>query len=259
MELKLDFKIGILIPCYNVERTIYLVLDNISDHTFQEIDLVLIVDNCSTDSTVKKAKKFINDHPEKASKIKIILNETNLGLGGTQKKSYDYFLKNDFTHSMIIHSDLQGTPEKLIKNFLLCFKKKPNIDIIYASRFHKESNLTGYSKLRIFINKIFNLLTFILTNVNISDSGCGIIFYNNKVLKKVHYNQLTNGAQFNPQFNILIGRLKEFNIHEIPIDWRDSEVGSSINSIQYCFRLLKMLLKFRMNVILGKNSFSKIF
>ena len=256
MGLKLDFKIGILIPCYNVEKTISLVLENISEDNFNKIDLVLIIDNCSTDLTVKNVKKFINDHPQKGSKIKIIENKKNLGLGGTQKKAYDYWLKNNYTHSMIIHSDLQGRPEELITSFFIKFKQNPTVDIIYASRFHNKSNLDGYSKLRIIVNKIFNLLTLLLTNVNISDSGCGIIFYDNKVLKKINYKDLTNGPQFNPQVNILLGRLKSCKILDMPLDWRDSEVGSTINSIQYCFRLLKMLLKFRKNIFLGKNSFS---
>ncbi len=77
MGLKLDFKIGILIPCYNVEKTISLVLENISEDNFNKIDLVLIIDNCSTDLTVKNVKKFINDHPQKGSKIKIIENKKN--------------------------------------------------------------------------------------------------------------------------------------------------------------------------------------
>lgn len=255
MEIIPNFKIGVLIPCYNVEKTIFNSLNSFSNRTWDEIDLMLLIDNCSTDSTIKFINKFINTYPSKKNKIKIIQNNTNLGLGGTQKRGYDFWLKNKFTHSMVIHSDLQCDPEKIVSDFILNLKKRVKLDIIFASRFHKNSILTGYSFLRVLVNKFFNFLTHILTSVKNSDSGCGIVFYNNKALETIDYKKLTNGPQFNPQINILLGRNKNLIIEEIPLSWKDSEAGSSINAIKYCYRLLIFLLIFRINLIFGKTSF----
>ena len=246
MEVISNFKLGVLIPCYNVEKTIYDALNSFSNRTWDEIDLMLLIDNCSTDSTIKLIKKFINTNPSKIKKIKIIENSINLGLGGTQKKGYDYWLKNKFTHSMVIHSDLQCNPEKIVSNFLSKYRKKEKLDIIFASRFHKESILKGYSFLRIIVNRFFNFLTYMLTSVKNSDSGCGIVFYNNKVLK---------GPQFNPQINVLAGRNKNLIIEEIPLTWKDSAAGSSINAFKYCLKLMIFLIIFRINLIYGKSSF----
>ena len=80
---------------------------------------------------------------------------------------------------MVIHSDLQCNPENSY-NFLSKYRKNEKLDIIFASRFHKDSILKGYSFLRIIVNRFFNFLTYILTTVKNSDSGCGIVFYNNK-------------------------------------------------------------------------------
>ena len=255
MEVISNFKLGVLIPCYNVEKTIYDALNSFSNRTWDEIDLMLLIDNCSTDSTIKLIKKFINTNPSKIKKIKIIENSINLGLGGTQKKGYDYWLKNKFTHSMVIHSDLQCNPEKIVSNFLSKYRKKEKLDIIFASRFHKDSILKGYSFLRIIVNRFFNFLTYILTSVKNSDSGCGIVFYNNKVLEEVDYNKLTNGPQFNPQINVLAGRNKNLIIEEIPLTWKDSAAGSSINAFKYCLKLMIFLIIFRINLIYGKSSF----
>ena len=255
MEVTPNFKLGVLIPCYNVEKTIYDTLDSFSNKTWDEIDLMLLIDNCSTDSTIKFIKKFINNYPSKNKKIKIIENNINLGLGGTQKKGYDYWLSNKFTHSMVIHSDLQSNPEIIVSNFLSKFRKKEKLDIIFASRFHEDSILKGYSFLRIIVNEIFNFLTYILTSVKNSDSGCGIIFYNNKVLEAIDYKKLTNGPQFNPQINILVGRNKNLIIEEMPLSWKDSAAGSNINALKYCFKLITFLIIFRINLIFGKSSF----
>ena len=70
MEVISNFKVGVLIPCYNVERTIYDALNSFSNRTWDEIDLMLLIDNCSTDSTIKHIKKFIKTYPSKIKKIK---------------------------------------------------------------------------------------------------------------------------------------------------------------------------------------------
>ena len=58
MEVISNFKIGVLIPCYNVEKTIYDALNSFSNRTWDEIDLMLLIDNCSTDSTIKLIKNL---------------------------------------------------------------------------------------------------------------------------------------------------------------------------------------------------------
>ena len=63
--------LGIVIVNYNDGKTTKLLLDNIKD--YQALDKIVVVDNNSTDNSLKELKKYSND------KIEIIENKENLG------------------------------------------------------------------------------------------------------------------------------------------------------------------------------------
>lgn len=74
-----DILVSVCIPTYNsalyIERTIRSVLNQ----THENIELI-ICDDCSTDNTVEKIKKF-NDE-----RIRLYVNEINLGIAGNWNK-----------------------------------------------------------------------------------------------------------------------------------------------------------------------------
>jgi glycosyltransferase involved in cell wall biosynthesis len=68
--------ITVLLPAYNNSEYIETAIRSILNQTFTDFEL-LIIDDFSTDDTVDKIKKFSD------SRIRLILNEKNLGLGST--------------------------------------------------------------------------------------------------------------------------------------------------------------------------------
>ncbi len=89
-------KISIIMPMYNSEKYIGLAIQSLLNQTFKDFEAILI-DDCSTDNTLKVAKKF------KDERIKIIQNEKNLGMPGSVRNvglnvargKYIYFFDND--------------------------------------------------------------------------------------------------------------------------------------------------------------------
>ena len=254
-------KIGILIPCYNVQISIKDVLSSLSDEVLKKIHTVLAIDNCSDDETLRVLTEIKSSENSVAKKLVIIKNSNNYGLGGSQKIGYNYFIENNFSHFMIIHSDNQGDANDISTNFLRYFEENQSIDLIFASRFVEKSNISKYNFLRRIGNVFFNFLTHILTGYKMSDSGCGIIFYKIDTLKKLPFKDLTNSSQFNPQLNILIHQLADLKMAEIPLNWKDSEAESHIKAINYCWTLFKILISFRYNITvrrkIGWRLFSK--
>ncbi|MBL7072003.1 MAG: glycosyltransferase [Candidatus Omnitrophica bacterium] len=252
-------KIGIFIPCYNVERSIQKVIGSLSKEVLDRIDTIITVDNHSIDNTLSVLKD-IQASGKKAGKIlTIIKNRENYGLGGSQKIAYQYFIDNGFTHFMIIHGDNQGDADEIAKNFLRMFDKNDTVDVILACRFAKGSDLSRYSKARIAGNMLFNFLTFVLTGYKMSDSGTGIIFYKTEILKRFPFRHLTNDCQFNPQLNILLYEAKELRIVETSLSWRDSVEESSMKAMNYCLTLFKILLNYRMRKTLLRKSGWRVF
>lgn len=65
-------KISVLLPVYNCEQFIYEAVNSVLSQTYEDFEL-LIIDDCSTDNTLKIVKKF------KDSRILIIQKEKNTG------------------------------------------------------------------------------------------------------------------------------------------------------------------------------------
>ena len=248
-------KIGIFIPCYNVANSIRDVLGSFTQETLLSIHEIVVVDNCSTDDTPNILKEIQSRQDLLARRLVIIRNSANYGLGGSQKIAYSYFQHNGFSHFMIIHGDNQGDGEQIAKSFLGVFKQKPNVDFIIASRFAKNSDHAGYNRMRVVGNLVFNFLTFVCTGHRMSDSGAAILFYRTAILDRIPFDELTNSFQFNPQLNIMLYNLKDLNIEEVPMLWRDSKDKSNITAFKYCLTMLKILLRYRWNkTVLRKES-----
>lgn len=71
-------KVSIILPSYNHERFLQKRLDSILNQSFQDWELI-IIDDCSTDGSVKILNAFVEKHKHKVANF--ILNETNSGSG----------------------------------------------------------------------------------------------------------------------------------------------------------------------------------
>ncbi len=251
-------KIGIFIPCYNVERSIRAVLNDFSAEVLSQIDEILVIDNVSQDKTLDILRN-IQAKEKIGEKLVILKNAKNYGLGGSQKIAYQYFLDHDFSHFMIIHGDGQGNSDEIAKFFLGVFKHKKDIDLVLASRFHPQANTAGYSGIRRIGNHFFNFMTYLLTGHKISDAGTGVMFIRTALLKQLPFLSLTDSFQFNPQLNILFYNLKGLVSAEVPLNWKDSASGSNIQSLHYCLTLFKILVKYRINKSLLNKAGAKLF
>lgn len=77
-------KLTIFIPVYNQERLVIRALDSIPKRKDIEI---LIVDDCSTDNTLKNCVAWRQQNAD--LDVRIIVNEYNKGLGATKNVAYD--------------------------------------------------------------------------------------------------------------------------------------------------------------------------
>lgn len=64
--------VSIIIPCYNVSKTISKTLDSIIKQTYPNIEVVLVND-CSTDNTLE----IVNKYHAKIKQLKVVTNTTN--------------------------------------------------------------------------------------------------------------------------------------------------------------------------------------
>ena len=76
--------VSIILPVYNAENYIDMAVQNVLNQTYTNWELIL-VDNCSTDSTVEKCKAWA----EKDNRIITIFHAKNMGIGQSRTDGID--------------------------------------------------------------------------------------------------------------------------------------------------------------------------
>ncbi len=77
---------SIALICYNQENTIVEALQSLVAQDYKNFELI-ISDDCSSDNTVDVIKNFINNIPSEKLKIRLNVNDINIGIGGNLAKA----------------------------------------------------------------------------------------------------------------------------------------------------------------------------
>jgi glycosyltransferase involved in cell wall biosynthesis len=215
--------ITVVLPAFNAEKTL--------EKTFREIpadivDHVILVDDRSSDNTVKLAKDLGIRH--------IILHEENKGYGGNQKTCYDKALELNSDIVVMLHPDYQYSP-KLIHS--MCYIIANGVyEVVFGSRILGKGALKGGMPLYKYIaNRILTLVQNIMMNQKLSEYHTGYRAFSANVLRKVNYQINSDDFVFDNQ---IIAQIcyAGFEIAEITCPTRYFDEASSINmsrSIRY--------------------------
>jgi glycosyltransferase involved in cell wall biosynthesis len=222
-------KVSIVIPCYNEENWIVKTVNKI----FENCDVyeILIIDDGSTDSTIKLIKELKNPN------IKIISNFANLGKGQSLKNGF-----KDAQGDLIVIQDADNeyNPEDI--RYILNPFLKYNADFVIGNRFQpRRSRKIGYFAHTIFNRLITNLVN-IKTNKNYSDIECGYKAFRKNILDKITLNE--NSFSIEVELVIKISRITR-NIYEVGVDYhaRSYEDGKKIK-FSDVFKALFCLFKY---------------
>lgn len=118
------FDVSIIIPTYNVEQYIYDALNSIANQTFNGEIEVIVVDDCSTDQTIKIVQKF--NHNGKFH-LKLFKQEKNMRQGTARNRGiteasgkYIFFLDgDDLLHEEAIEKMYKKAEENAY-DFVVC-------------------------------------------------------------------------------------------------------------------------------------------
>lgn len=140
--------IAVVIPCYNVARSIAGVVEKIG----VDVAWIICVDDCSRDETLKVLGEIKASNP----KVIVLSNEVNLGVGGAMVTGYRKALETGAQIVVKIDGDGQMNP-RLVPSLVQPIVQG-EADYTKGNRFYRLEGLQAMPTLRLFGNAVLTFL-----------------------------------------------------------------------------------------------------
>lgn len=235
-------KILAFVPCYNCAPQIGRVLAQFRDDVARHVDEVLLLDNGSKDGTVDAAIKAAPQ--AQVPQVTIGRNRANYNLGGSHKVAFAYAMANGFSHVIILHGDDQGSLDDLLP--VLAEGAHRRFDACMGARFARGSRLQGYSRFRIFGNRVFNMLFTAVAGKQVLDLGSGLNLVGRSIFTDPDMTRHADDLRFNVYLLLhMIDRKRK--IFFFPISWREDDQISNVRMVSQARRTLAIAAEYALS------------
>lgn len=154
-------KLSVVIPCYNEQQTLAQVVEKVAcaDTAGLEMEIV-IVDDCSADSSLQIANDLAVDDP----RIKVFHHQINQGKGAALRTG---FASARGELVIVQDADMEYDPADYVK--LLAPILAGEADVVYGSRFLERDATEAHYLIHGLANRFLTGLSNLLTGLKLTD------------------------------------------------------------------------------------------
>lgn len=228
-------KIVVVMPAYNSAKTI---AQTVADIPRDIVDEILLVDDASSDETVKLASEL---------GLTVFQHNRNFGYGRNQKTCYHEALERDAAIVVMVHSDYQYSPNLIVP--MAGMIAYGEYDVVIGSRILGVGALKGgMPKYKYVANRFLTLVQNLLVGHKLSEYHTGFRAFRREVIENLPLEANSDDFLFDNQMLAQV-IFAGYRMGEISCPTRYFAEASSINfsrSVKYGIGVLITSLKFRL-------------
>ena len=232
-----DKRVVVVMPAYNAARTLVKTYDGVMEHGI--VDIVIVVDDASSDETVALARTLPH--------VLVHVHEKNLGYGGNQKSCYRLALEAGADIVIMVHPDYQYTP--LLIPAMAAMVATGLYGAVLGSRILGGRALSGgMPGWRYVGNRALTLVQNMLLGAKLSEYHTGYRAFSRELLQRLPLAANSDGFVFDAE---VLAQIVWFGyvIGEVSCPTRYAGDASSLGfggSMVYGFGCLRTALQYRL-------------
>jgi len=226
-------KVVVVMPAYNAAKTLHMTYAELPHDV---VDLVILVDDGSSDETVKIAREL---------GLEIFCHNANYGYGANQKTCYREAMKANADIVVMVHPDYQYDPRLLPE--MIRPIQEDRADVVLGSRLLGGHPLQhGMPWWKYLANRFLTACENLVFGLRLSEYHTGYRAYRRGVLEAANLEMNSDRFIFDQEIIAQVVELK-FRIAEIAVPTRYSPLASSASlpaSVRYGCSILWLLLRY---------------
>ena len=223
----------IILPTYNEAENVKVLIPRIFKYI--EDCTVLVIDDGSPDGTAEIAKGLANNFPN----LEVINQGKKGGLGSAYRFGFLWGLSRGYEDLVEMDADLSHRVRDLSN--LLEMKTRLDADLVIGSRWISGGEIENWSKGRELLSRFANRYVRIVLNLHVNDSTSGFRVYSSGLIKKIDIASIqSEGYCFQIEMT-RAARKVGAKIVEVPITFREREIGVSKMSKAIVFEAMALV------------------
>lgn len=232
-------KLSVVIPAYNEEESIPETLQSLyATLSSNAIDHEICVVN---DNSKDRTETVLQELQKEIPTLVYFTNKGPNGFGYAVRYGLERF-SGDCVAVMM--ADMSDDPEDLVKFYKKMLEE--NVDAVFGSRFAKGGKVIDYPPLKLYINRVANLIIRILTGIKYNDTTNAFKLYKKETIEGIK-------PFLSPHFNLTVelplkAFVRGYTFAIVPNSWTNRKYGESKLKIKemgsrYFFILLYCMIE----------------